>query len=168
MSNSVPSPEIIPLAVLCGGLVIGGFAAVLITRKIARQRLLLELRSAAEARIVEDRLGEKPVLVDIYVGPSPDESSGDLHWTIVQPISTTFNAQVSSPHPHHTIEKRPGYLRTPLVDGNVLQVSMGISMPTPPFPNGTEAFLESCEYCIGTSDVVLCTLLGARQRLVGI
>lgn len=88
MSSSVPSPDIIPLAVLCGGLVVGGIAAVLITRKIARQRLLLELQLAAEAKVAEDRLGEKPVLVDICVGPSPDKPSGELHWAIVQVCAT--------------------------------------------------------------------------------
>lgn len=44
------NPAIIPLAVLCAGLVVGGIAAVLITRKIARARLLLDLRLAAEAK----------------------------------------------------------------------------------------------------------------------
>ena len=95
MSTAVPTtainPAIIPLSVLCGVLVLGGIAAVLITRKIARARLLLELRLAAEAKAAEERLGEKPVLVDVYVGPSPDwsllsslEQQSTLPWTIIQ------------------------------------------------------------------------------------
>lgn len=165
------NPAIIPLAVLCGGLILGGVAAVYITRKIARARLLLELRQAAEAKAAEERLGEKPALVDIYVGPSLAEEGmqgGELPWPVFRPIAASLNAHLSSPHPHHTLEKRPGYPRNPLIDGNVLQVSVGIAMPSPAPPDGTETSLEKREYCIGTSDVVVCTLLGARQRLIGI
>lgn len=184
------NPAIIPFAVLCGTLVLGAVALVFLTRKIARVRLLRELRLAAEAKAAEERLGEKPILVDVFVGPSLDESSahgGKLPWAIIQvrptlgltrryaksfsahaqPIATTLNAEVSSPHPHHAIEKRPGYLRSPLVDGNVLQVSVGIIMPAPSLADGMET-LEASEYCIGTADVVACSLLGARQRLIGI
>lgn len=75
---------------------------------------------------------------------------------------------MSSPHPHHVIEKRPGYVRNALVDGNVLQVSVGIAMPTASSPGEEAMTLQSLDYCIGTSDVVVCTLLGARQRLIGI
>ena len=87
---------------------------------------------------------------------------------VLQPIATSLNANVSSPHPHHAIEQRPGYTRTPYIDGNVLQVSVGLVMPTPPPADGTDVPLEKREYCIGTADVVVCTLLGARQRLIGL
>ncbi|GJE85294.1 hypothetical protein PsYK624_013730 [Phanerochaete sordida] len=162
------NPAIIPLAVLCGGLIVGGVAAIYLTRKVARARLLLELRRAAEAKAAEAQLGEKPVLVDIFVGELVAGRAPALPWPALQPIATSLNPGVSSPHPHHTIEQRPGYSRTPYVDGNVLQVSVGLVMPTPPPADGTEASLEKREYCIGTADVVVCTLLGARQRLIGL
>ena len=64
-------------------------------------------------------------------------------------------------------------MRAPLVDGNVLQLSVGIAMPSRTARREAEGqpaemVLESLEYCIGTSDVVVCSLLGARQRLIGI
>ena len=84
-NRTAVSPAIIPLSVLCAGLILGGIAAVLITRRIARARLLLELRLAAEAKAAEERLGVKPVLVDVYVGPSPALARGEgLPWPSVQ------------------------------------------------------------------------------------
>lgn len=102
-TNASPAinPAIIPLAVLCGILVVGGVAAVFITRRIARVRLLLELRWAAEAKAAEEKLGDKPVLVDVYVGPSPDlssvEAEGKLPWTVVQ-VSCLLTAHATYSH----------------------------------------------------------------------
>lgn len=89
---------------------------------------------------------------------------------IQQPLATTVNTSVSSPHPHRTIEHKAGHMHRPLIDGNVLEVSVGIAMPRPPSQDDLDmiAPLESFEYCIGTSDTVVCTLLGARQRLLGL
>jgi hypothetical protein len=87
---------------------------------------------------------------------------------ILQPISSVLQASLSSPHPHHTIEKRPGYSRNALVDGNVLHVSVGISMPSLSTSREEALDLQSVEYCIGTSEVVMCSLLATRQRLVGL
>lgn len=75
MSGSV-NPAIVPLAVLCAGLVIGGIAAIFLTRRIARARMLLEVHLAAEA-IREAEIGEKPTLVDIYVGALPELAPAD-------------------------------------------------------------------------------------------
>ena len=79
----------------------------------------------------------------------------------------------SCPHPHRSIENKPGYAHAPLIDGNVIEVSVGIAMPSsslntrsPNFCDGGQT-VETLDYCIGTSTVVVCTLLGARQRLVG-
>lgn len=41
-------------------------------------------------------------------------------------------------------------------------------MPKPSSSGEAGASLESLEYCLGTSDVVVCSLLGARHRLIGI
>lgn len=44
-------------------------------------------------------------------------------------------------------------------------------MPMPPLPGGASAAatsLDSLDYCIGTTDTVVCSLLGARPRLIGI
>ena len=102
-------------------------------------------------------------IVDLFLSLSPLFLSQ-------QPVSTSLHPFVSSPHPHHAIEPRPGYARHPLVDGNVLQVSVGITMPSASSTGkiDSEADLESLDYCIGTSDVVVCSLLNARQRLIGI
>lgn len=100
-ANPAINPAIIPLAVLCGILVVGGVAAVFITRRIARVRLLLELRWAAEAKAADERLGDKPVLADVYVGSSPDLSSiegeGKLPWTVVQ-VSYLLTAHATHSH----------------------------------------------------------------------
>ena len=190
---SISSTAIIPLAVLCVFLLIGAIGAIIATRKIARARLLRELQLAAEAKAAEARLGEKPELVELYVQPPPPYHetalAGELPWTnvlvrndtrdclaprsdgfllILQPISSTLQSSLSSPHPHHTIEKRPGYARSPFIDGNVLQLSVGIVMPNQAKAEGQPLDLQTVEYCIGTSDVVVCSLLNARQRLVGL
>lgn len=81
------NPAIVPLSVLCAGLVLGGIAAVYITHRIARTRLLLQLRLAAEAEAAEKKIGEKPVLVDVYVGPCPNRAAAqyaDVSWSSLQ------------------------------------------------------------------------------------
>lgn len=59
---------IAPLAILCVCLVIGAIAGIVLTRKIARIRLLRELQQAAEAQLEAERLANaKPELVDVYI-----------------------------------------------------------------------------------------------------
>jgi hypothetical protein len=85
LSSGVSSTAVIPLVVLSVLLVFGGIALIILTRKIARVRLLRELQLAAEAKRVEESLGEKPVLVDFHVEPyriRPFES--ELSWTALQ------------------------------------------------------------------------------------
>ena len=89
---------------------------------------------------------------------------------MLQPFGLQVNEGMYCPHPHRTIEKRTAFDKYQLVDGNVLGVSVGIAMPRPSSQAHMDmiAPIESFEYCIGTSDAVVCTLLGARQRLIGI
>ncbi len=63
---------IIPLAVLCFGLVAGGIAAVIITRKISRARVIMQIRQAQE---LAEGVGEKPLLVEVRIGPPPEDRS---------------------------------------------------------------------------------------------
>ena len=59
------------------------------------------------------------------------------------------------------------------MDGNVINVAVGIAMPSSSLNTNSPSYCdggqtaETLDYCIGTSQVVVCTLLGARQRLVG-
>ncbi len=94
----------------------------------------------------------------------------DICERVFQPIGVQLNEGYYCPHPHRVIEKRAGYDKVHFVDGNVLNVSVGIAMPRPPSQADMDmiAPIESFEYCIGTSDTVVCTLLGARPRLIGI
>ena len=89
---------IIPLAVLCSGLIVGGIAAIIITRKIARIRLLRQIMLAEqEAAAEEEFMGRKPVLTDIYVGPPPIHHSPDADRSLThhRHHSSWFDLQVS-------------------------------------------------------------------------
>lgn len=76
--SSNPSPggfglqaAVIPLAVLCSGLVVGGIAAFFITRKIGKMRIERQILLAQqELEAEEEFMGHKPILMDIYLGPS--------------------------------------------------------------------------------------------------
>lgn len=72
-TGGVSNAAIIPLVVLCAGLIVGGIAAIYITRKIARVRLLRQLMLAEQEALAEEMfMGRKPILTDVYIGPPPD------------------------------------------------------------------------------------------------
>lgn len=76
---------VIPLAILCAGLVIGGIVSILILRRISRTRLLRQIALAQEETLADELLlTTKPVLSDAYIGPPPDVPDGvhryDLPW----------------------------------------------------------------------------------------
>ncbi|KAI0688423.1 hypothetical protein BC835DRAFT_312822 [Cytidiella melzeri] len=168
------NPGVIPLALLSAALVIGGLSMFYLTRRIARVRLEQEIERTLQARLEAERVErDRPPLVDVYI-QQPDKGLvvdfDGLLWTDVLPLGVRLNEGRCCPHPHRVVENRPGYDKRSLVDGNVLEVSVGIAMPRPSSQADLDmiAPLASFEYCIGTSETVVCTLLGARQRLVGI
>ena len=80
---------VIPLAVLCSGLVVGGIAAIYITRKIARMRVLRQILLAQQEALAQELLlNTKPTLTDVYIGPPPELPDGayinDVPWGQLQ------------------------------------------------------------------------------------
>lgn len=76
---------VIPLAVLCAGLVVGVIVTIFVMRRISRMRLLRQIALAQEeARAQDLLLNTKPILSDVYIGPPPDLPDGvhryDLPW----------------------------------------------------------------------------------------
>ena len=77
---------IIPLAVLFAGLVAGGIAAIYLTKKITRLRVLRQIALAAqEAQAEEEFMGRKPILTDVYLGPPPQLSGGNHPYRLPWP-----------------------------------------------------------------------------------
>lgn len=188
---------IVPLALLSVVLLFGGIAAIILTRKITDIRVLREFERIAQAQQEAEKVEKaKPELVDVYIEQPSKEFvlyREALRWADVrvrffdpsydistqahacfelvqQPLATTFDESLYCPHPHRAIERRQGRSENPLIDGNVVEVSVGIAMPRPPSHADLDMIypLESFEYCIGTSDTVVCTLVGARPRLLGL
>lgn len=59
---------VVPLALLSTALLLGGVSAIILTRKIARARLMREYERAARAQQEAERLAKaKPELVDVYI-----------------------------------------------------------------------------------------------------
>ncbi|KAI0726610.1 hypothetical protein BC629DRAFT_1601792 [Irpex lacteus] len=147
---------VIPLAVLCACLLLGGVASIFLTRKIATLRAIQDMERAVQAQLEAERIErEKPAVVDVYIQqPKRDLSvrkdRGTVPWPDILPIGVQLNEGYYCPHPHRVIEKRAGYDKVHFVDGNVLNVSVGIAMPRPPSQADMDmiAPIESFEYCI--------------------
>lgn len=64
------SSGVIPLAVLCGCLLAGGVASILLTRRIAQMQVVRDMERAAQAEAEAERVErDKPSLVDVYIRP---------------------------------------------------------------------------------------------------
>ena len=102
MSDSGHGPRLtngmIPLLVLFVGLVAGGIAAIYLTKKITRLRVLRQIALAAQqAREEEEFMDRKPVLTDVYLGSPPQQPGGKHIYPLPWPHLQVSHARSNPP-----------------------------------------------------------------------